>query len=150
MLLRKSSYLLLAIAAILMIFIITKNFSSRNSYFIPPEVLNPTDIEQVEILNIAANEVIRLTQQNEIEEIASFFSALNTGNSDGVVHDEPQILYHIYFNNVGYYPGPPISIAENAIIYHNEMMNVTTETITQLESIIRRGSHDAPVTKTED
>lgn len=145
---KKFIYPLVVMTVIMTIFIMIKKDSPQDSYFIPTELLDPTNLERVEILNIDLNESIVLTQESDFEEITSFLNAVNTRQSDGEYDNEDNVLFQLYIYEVGYYPSGPISIGENTIIYKNEIIHLTSKKFKQLHSILLRKSQNSPVINT--
>lgn len=133
---KKFIYPLVMIAVIMTIFIMINKDLSQDSYFIPIELLDPTNLERVEILDIDSNESIILTQKSDFEELISFLNVLNTEGSFGTYDSEDKVSHLLYISEIGHYPPGPISIAKNAIINGDKMMNLSSEISTQLHSIL--------------
>jgi uncharacterized membrane protein affecting hemolysin expression len=94
----KFLYIVLAIISICIIFIISNINSSHGQ----AEIINLTNIEQVEILNSVTNTPAIVKNNKDIEEISFLINQLNSGESDGSYNGENEVLYQIYIHNKDY------------------------------------------------
>lgn len=124
------------LALVIMYIWVILNASKLYPFSKKVELINLTNIEQIEILILATNTTTYIKSNSDIKELSSLFNQLNSNDRGGRYNGEDEVLYHIYIHNKGYYPGSPISVCEDKMRYQNEYVNLSQEELSKISSVL--------------
>lgn len=106
----------IAIVIAVVTFILIVNMKGNNT-----DLIRLENIEELEISPSDSGEIIKIQYATSLDDIIHIFDRINTTTPDGTYNDEEEILFQVYTHTKGFYPEGPISVAQNMMIFKNQV-----------------------------
>ena len=131
----KKSMILITLLLLVIIFIFKDDLIGRNKLFTKEEI-NPSNIEQVEILVVSSQESIVFHDDKEISVFSNFFKKINSRNSVTANDELDRPLYFVYITNLNRNTNPTLTIFESSITYKGKKIDITSNELVEMIKIL--------------